>query len=78
MALGSQHLITIERHILDHQRDFPGVTGAFTGLLYDIALAAKIISRETTRAGLVTSWGRRVAPTSTARPSKSWTSSRTV
>jgi fructose-1,6-bisphosphatase I len=53
MAPGSQHLITIERHILDHQRDFPGATGAFTGLLYDIALAAKIISRETTRAGLV-------------------------
>ena len=28
MALGSHHLITIERHILDHQRDFPGATGA--------------------------------------------------
>ena len=53
MAPGLHQLITIERHILDQQRDYPGATGAFTGLLYDIALAAKIISRETTRAGLV-------------------------
>lgn len=43
---------TIERHILDQQRDYPHATGAFTGLLYDIALAAKLIARETTRAGL--------------------------
>ena len=53
MNTGAHHLITIERHILDQQRDYPGATGAFTDLLYDIALAAKIISRETTRAGLV-------------------------
>ncbi|GAB4572555.1 MAG: class 1 fructose-bisphosphatase [Anaerolineae bacterium] len=46
-------LITIERHILEQQRKYPGATGALTGLLYDIALAAKIIARETTRAGLV-------------------------
>jgi fructose-1,6-bisphosphatase I len=45
-------LITIERHILDQQRKYPGATGALTGILYDIALAAKLISRETTRAGL--------------------------
>lgn len=52
MAPDPRQLITIERHILDQQRNYPGATGAFTGLLYDIALAAKIISRETTRAGL--------------------------
>ena len=46
-------ILTIERHILDQQRDHPHATGAFTGLLYDIALAAKLIARETTRAGLV-------------------------
>ena len=45
-------LVTIERHILEQQRLYPHATGAFTGLLYDIALAAKIIARETTRAGL--------------------------
>jgi len=31
----------------------PEATGAFTGLLHDIALAAKLISREVTKAGLV-------------------------
>jgi fructose-1,6-bisphosphatase I len=46
-------IITIERHILDQQRLFPEATGEFTGLLYDIALAAKIISREVSKAGLV-------------------------
>jgi len=46
-------IITIERHILDQQRRFPEATGEFTGLLYDIALAAKIISREVSKAGLV-------------------------
>ena len=45
-------LITIERHILDQEREHPGATGVFSSLLYDIALAAKIIARETMRAGL--------------------------
>jgi fructose-1,6-bisphosphatase I len=43
---------TIERHILEQQRRFPSATGELTSLLYDMALAAKIIARETTRAGL--------------------------
>jgi fructose-1,6-bisphosphatase I len=46
-------IITIERHIFEKQKDFPQATGVLTGLLYDMALAAKIIARETTRAGLV-------------------------
>ena len=45
-------ITTIERHILEQQRRYPGATGEFSGLLYDIALAAKMIARETTRAGL--------------------------
>ncbi|MCC6976120.1 MAG: class 1 fructose-bisphosphatase [Anaerolineae bacterium] len=45
--------MTIERHILDKQRQHPNASGSLTQLLYDIALAAKIIARETTRAGLV-------------------------
>ena len=49
----STAILTIERHILEQQKQHPHATGAFTGLLYDIALAAKIIARETTRAGLV-------------------------
>lgn len=46
-------IVTIERHILEQQKQFPKATGAFTQVLYDMALSAKIIARETTRAGLV-------------------------
>ncbi|MFP4321052.1 MAG: class 1 fructose-bisphosphatase [Anaerolineales bacterium] len=45
-------LMTIERFILEQERLHPEATGTFTSLLYDLALAAKIIARETTRAGL--------------------------
>jgi hypothetical protein len=45
-------LKTIDQHILDQQRKFPGVSGEFSGLLYDIALAAKLVSKEVNRAGL--------------------------
>ena len=34
-------LITIERHILEQQQYYPAATGAFTNLMYDIALAGK-------------------------------------
>lgn len=43
---------TIEQHILDQQRKFPGASGEFSGLLYDIALAAKMIAKQVNRAGL--------------------------
>lgn len=45
-------LVTIERFILDQQRAYPTATGVLTNLLYDLALAAKIIASKTTRAGL--------------------------
>ncbi len=45
-------LVTIERHILNQEHQHPEATGVFSNLLYDIALAAKIIARETRRAGL--------------------------
>ncbi|GIL14006.1 MAG: class 1 fructose-bisphosphatase [Chloroflexi bacterium] len=45
-------LVTIERHILETQRQYPEATGVFSAMLYDMALAAKLIARETTRAGL--------------------------
>ncbi|KAA3653285.1 MAG: class 1 fructose-bisphosphatase, partial [Calditrichaeota bacterium] len=47
------HAITIERHILENQRAYPGATGDFSALLYDIAFAAKIISSSVNKAGLV-------------------------
>jgi fructose-1,6-bisphosphatase I len=51
-------IITIERHILDEQRSHPEATGVLTSLLYDIALAGKVIASKTTRAGLAEILGR--------------------
>ena len=44
---------TLNRHIIEQERRFPGATGAFTALLTDIALAGKIISYYVNKAGLV-------------------------
>ena len=51
-------IITIERHILDQQRLHPEATGVLTQLLYDIALAGKVIASKTSRAGLAEILGR--------------------
>ncbi len=48
----STSVVTIGRHINDQERRHPEATGAFSNLLYDLALAAKIISREVNQAGL--------------------------
>ncbi|MGQ0813203.1 MAG: class 1 fructose-bisphosphatase [Gemmatimonadota bacterium] len=49
----SSSVVTIERHIVDQERNYPEARGAFSNLLYDIALAAKLIAREVRSAGLV-------------------------
>lgn len=49
----SSSVITIDRHIIEQERLYPEATGAFSNILYDIALAAKIISREVNKAGLI-------------------------
>ena len=51
-------IVTIERHILEEQSSFPAATGTLTALLYDIALAGKIIASKTNRAGLAEILGR--------------------
>jgi fructose-1,6-bisphosphatase I len=45
--------ITITQHILNQQRYNPDATGAFTTLLNELIVAAKVISREVNKAGLV-------------------------
>jgi fructose-1,6-bisphosphatase I len=50
--MASNSVVTIERHIIDQERQYPEATGAFSNLLYDIALAAKLIAREVRSAGL--------------------------
>ncbi len=47
------HVVTISRFLVEEERRHPQATGAFTALLHDIALAAKVIGREVNKAGLV-------------------------
>ncbi|HEY3279421.1 MAG TPA: class 1 fructose-bisphosphatase [Gemmatimonadales bacterium] len=49
---GSTEVITIERFIMEQERLHPEATGELSNLLYDLCLAAKIISRQVRRAGL--------------------------
>lgn len=44
---------TLTRYLLEEQRRFPDATGDFTALLADIAIAAKMICRGMSRAGLI-------------------------
>ena len=52
---------TIERFILDQEDRYPEATGELCNLLYDIALAAKIIAAAIRRAGLVNILGKQGA-----------------
>lgn len=51
-------IITLDEFIIQRQKDFPFATGELSGLLRDIGLASKIISREVNKAGLVDLAGR--------------------
>ncbi len=51
-------VMTLNRHIIEQERLYPHATGAFTALLTDIALAAKIISYHVNKAGLVDILGK--------------------
>src|SRR5215475_7413317 len=46
-------ITTVQQHILDQERLHPEATGDFTALLTNLIVAAKIISREVNKAGLV-------------------------
>lgn len=45
--------VTVTEHLLLHQKASPMATGRFTRLLNELILAAKIVSREVNKAGLV-------------------------
>ena len=47
------HIVTIARHIIEEERRHPEARGAFSDILTDMALAAKVISRQVNMAGLV-------------------------
>ena len=45
-------VVTIERFIIEQERMFPEATGELSGILYDVALAAKMIANKVRSAGL--------------------------
>jgi fructose-1,6-bisphosphatase I len=49
----SNKVITIERHIIEGERQHPGATGNFSAVLRDLTMAIKLIWREVSKAGLV-------------------------
>lgn len=49
----STSVVTIERYIIEQERLHPEATGALSGILQDLALAAKIIASKVRLAGLV-------------------------
>jgi fructose-1,6-bisphosphatase I len=51
-------VVTISRHIMEMERQFPEASGDFSGLMSDITLAAKMIQREVNKAGLVNILGK--------------------
>jgi fructose-1,6-bisphosphatase I len=56
--VSDSRLVTIESFIIEQERLFPEATGELTNLLYDVALAAKVISSNVRRAGLAAVLGR--------------------
>ncbi len=50
-------IITLDEFIINRQKDFPFATGELTGLLRDIGIATKVISREVNKAGLMDIFG---------------------
>jgi len=50
-------MTTVQRHILEQERTKPQATGDLTGLLWDLTLAAKVISTQVNRGGLADIFG---------------------
>lgn len=48
-----RYVVTLGRFIIEQERLHPGATGALSSILYDLTLAAKLIHREVSKAGLV-------------------------
>ena len=51
-AAANQPIITVQQHILEEQKRFPGSSGEFSWLLSGITMATKLIQAQVRRAGL--------------------------
>jgi len=46
-------VVTIDRYIIEQERKYPDATGELSGILYDLALASKMIANKVRLAGLI-------------------------
>ena len=51
-------VVTVSRYIMEQEREYPCATGAFSTLLGELMLAAKLIQREVSKAGLLDILGK--------------------
>lgn len=51
--VASLGVMTLSRFIIDQERLVPNATGEFSGLLSDLAIAAKVVARSVNKAGLI-------------------------
>lgn len=51
--MAKMKFLTLARHIIEEEKKYPHATGELSGLLHDLSLAAKVISLEVNKAGLV-------------------------
>ncbi len=58
MTETTSKFMTLERHISEGEHLHPGATGEFSGLLHALSLAAKLVWREVSKAGLVNILGK--------------------
>ena len=56
--MADTHIVTIDRHIIGEERRHPDARGAFSNILADLALAAKVIARQVNMAGLMDILGK--------------------
>ncbi len=56
-SFGPGQFMTLEQYIIEQQDRFPHSTGAFSRLLRDVSVAAKIVNRDIRRAGLLDIFG---------------------
>ena len=52
-VMSENSVVTLERHIVEEERKHAEVSGTFSNILHALILAAKIISREVNKAGIV-------------------------
>ncbi len=49
----ARQITSVQRHLIESQRQHPGASGDLTNLLWDLILAVKVINREVSKAGLL-------------------------